>query len=114
MRTLSNRRSMAVSMTFLKTRSTSSTEARPDAVVSKTPSSDASVTSIQTRRTGAYRRYVAGASGVGLRVWCEGNKKGSEEPLSLTFANAPQKHAYIDCDSGCRLTFIINKLHTWV
>ena len=37
-------------------------------------------------------------------------KGGPEEPLALSFAVTPQKHAYIDCDRGYRLKCIINKL----
>ena len=46
-----------------------------------------------SRRKGSSRRWPA-----------------PKEPPSLTFANAPQKHPYIACDSCYRLPFIISKM----
>jgi len=46
-------------------------------------------------------------------MWCgvtATKKGGPEEPPALTFANVPQKHAYVDCDNGDRLAFIISSL----
>jgi hypothetical protein len=40
----------------------------------------------------------------------DNEKGGSERAVALSFAVIPQKHAYIDCDSGYRLLCIINKL----
>lgn len=40
-------------------------------------------------------------------------KGGFEGPPSLTFANLPQKHAYINGDRGCKLLFIVYKIDNY-